>query len=103
MTMRTFFLFLLTLLAALPAQAAERAIVVFDASGSMWGQIDGKTRIEIARQALSGVLGAVPPSTELGLMVYGHREKGSCSDIELAVPPAAGRAGRWRPPPPPRW
>ena len=92
MTMRTFFLFLFTLLAALPVQAAERAIVVFDASGSMWGQIDGKTRIEIARQALSGVLGAVPPSTELGLMVYGHREKGSCSDIELAVPPEAGSA-----------
>lgn len=92
MTMRTFFIFLFTLFAALPAQSAERAIVVFDASGSMWGQIDGKTRIEIARQALSGVLGAVPPATELGLMVYGHREKGSCSDIELAVPPAAGSA-----------
>ena len=25
-------------------------------------------------------------------MAYGHRDKGSCSDIELIVPPAAGTA-----------
>ncbi|MBN9009154.1 MAG: hypothetical protein J0H63_03140, partial [Rhizobiales bacterium] len=29
---------------------------------------------------------------ELGLMAYGHREKGSCDDIELMVPPAAETA-----------
>ncbi|MGL5010525.1 MAG: vWA domain-containing protein, partial [Paracoccaceae bacterium] len=29
---------------------------------------------------------------ELGLLAYGHREKGNCNDIELIVPPATGRA-----------
>ena len=78
--------------AAAPAQSAEKTIVVLDASGSMWGQIDGKTKIEIARETLASVLTSVPATTELGLMVYGHREKGSCADIELAVPPMAGSA-----------
>lgn len=75
-----------------PAAAADRTIVILDASGSMWGQIGGKAKIEIARETLATVLKTVPADTELGLMVYGHREKGSCSDIELAVPPKKGSA-----------
>jgi len=73
-------------------QAADRAIIVLDASGSMWGQIDGRPKADIAREALRTVLQSVPAGTELGLMVYGHREKGSCTDIELVVPPAEGSA-----------
>jgi Ca-activated chloride channel family protein len=80
----------LAAVSALPAVAADRTIIVFDASGSMWAQIDGKSRIEIARETISSVLGSLPADAELGLMAYGHREKGSCSDIELLVPPAAG-------------
>ena len=76
----------------LPSFAAEKTIIVFDASGSMWAQIDGKSRIEIARETIGNVLAAMPVDRELGLMVYGHREKGSCTDIELVVPPAAGTA-----------
>ncbi|MCF3640133.1 VWA domain-containing protein [Rhizobium sp. TRM95111] len=87
-----FLLPILFALAAPPALSAEKTIVVLDASGSMWGQIDGKAKIEIARETLGTVLKSVPSSTELGLMVYGHREKGSCGDIELAVPPVAGSA-----------
>ena len=74
------------------ATAADRTIIVLDASGSMWGQIDGKPKLEIARETLRTVLQSVPADMELGLMAYGHREKGSCSDIELVVPPAAGSA-----------
>jgi Ca-activated chloride channel homolog len=80
----------LCILAAAPAHAADKTIIVFDASGSMWAQIDGKARIEIAKETVESVLGALPPESELGLMAYGHREKGSCTDIELLVPPAAG-------------
>ncbi len=80
----------LILSAVVPVFAGERAIIVFDASGSMWAQIDGKPKIEIARETLDTVLQTLPPTTELGLIAYGHREKGSCADIELAVPPAAG-------------
>ncbi|MEO7222902.1 MAG: VWA domain-containing protein, partial [Devosia sp.] len=84
---------LLALLAlSLPAAASSRAIVILDASGSMWAQIDGKTRIEIARDTLKDVLSGVPAELELGFMAYGHRTKGDCTDIELLVPPEAGTA-----------
>lgn len=69
-----------------------KSIIVLDASGSMWGQIDGRAKLEIAREALAGVLSGIDPATELGLMAYGHREKGSCSDIQLVVPPGPGTA-----------
>ena len=77
-------------LSSLAAIAADRAIIVLDASGSMWGQIDGKPKLEIARETLRTVLQSVPADLELGLIAYGHREKGNCDDIELVVPPGAG-------------
>lgn len=74
------------------AAAADRAIIVLDGSGSMWGQIGGKPKLEIARETLRTVLGTVPAEMELGLMAYGHRQKGVCSDIELVVEPGPGTA-----------
>ncbi|MCU0827065.1 MAG: VWA domain-containing protein [Tabrizicola sp.] len=74
------------------AFAEGKSIIVLDASGSMWGQIDGRAKLEIAREALGSVLSGIDPATEIGLMAYGHREKGSCEDIELVVPPGAGTA-----------
>lgn len=74
------------------AVAADRAIIILDASGSMWGQIEGRPKLEIARETLKKVLPTIPADLELGLMAYGHREKGNCNDIELVVPPAAGTA-----------
>ncbi len=65
-------------------------MIVLDASGSMWGQIEGVSKIEIARDVLGEVLENVPEARELGLVVYGHRRKGDCADIELAVPAATG-------------
>lgn len=75
------------------AFANDKAIIVLDASGSMWGQIDGKTKIEIARETLTQVLGTIPDTLDLGLVAYGHREKGSCSDIEEIVKPGPGTHG----------
>ena len=57
-------------LSCAPAHAAERAIIVLDASGSMWGQIDGTAKITIARETLGKVLGEIPAETELGLVAY---------------------------------
>ena len=79
-------------LCAAPVLAEGKSIIVLDASGSMWGQIEGRPKLEIAREALGTVLSSMDPETEIGLMAYGHREKGSCEDIELVVPPAAGTA-----------
>ncbi|MCO5082791.1 MAG: VWA domain-containing protein [Rhizobiaceae bacterium] len=80
------------LLATAASLAGERAIIVLDASGSMWGQIGSKPKLEIARETLRTVLKSIPADMELGLIAYGHREKGSCEDIELVVPPATGTA-----------
>lgn len=77
-------------LSCAPANAADKAIIVLDGSGSMWGQIDGRPKLDIARETLGKVLSTVPPDLELGLMAYGHRKKGQCDDIELIVEPAAG-------------
>ncbi len=70
--------------------AAEDTIIVLDASGSMWAQIDGSHKITIAREVLDEVLGQLPAEQALGFMAYGHRQKGVCSDIELLVAPNAG-------------
>jgi len=80
------------LLCLLPAatQAGEksRVMLVLDASGSMWGQIDGVAKITIAQKVIGQLLDTLPPEQELGLTVYGHRRKGDCSDIETILPPA---------------
>jgi len=67
---------------------AENAMLVLDASGSMWGQIDGKTKIEIARSAVADMLKTWPQDHQLGLLAYGHRTKGDCADIETLLPVA---------------
>lgn len=60
----------------------DATIIVLDGSGSMWGQIDGTTKIEIAREVLTDILHDWSPDTEIGLFAYGHRREADCSDIE---------------------
>ncbi|MFV2034460.1 MAG: VWA domain-containing protein, partial [Halocynthiibacter sp.] len=69
------------------AQEAPRSILVLDASGSMWGQIDGVAKIDIAREVIIDLLQSLPAEQELGLTVYGHRRKGDCGDIETIIAP----------------
>lgn len=74
-------------MASAPAVAAGTdAILILDASGSMWGQVDGQTKISAARQAVDAILAKWKPDDRLGLMAYGHRSKGDCKDIEMMVP-----------------
>jgi len=83
--------------AAAPAALAAdglKAILVLDASGSMWGEVDGRAKIEIARDTVGEILGAWRDGDALGLVAYGHRTKGSCDDIEvIAAPGPVDRAG----------
>ncbi|MEB8432971.1 VWA domain-containing protein [Cocleimonas sp. KMM 6892] len=80
------FFSLFSLATSVSANAEDKAIIVFDASGSMWGQLDGKTKIEIAKKTLSDVVTNWDDEKQLGLLAYGHRRKGDCSDIETLVP-----------------
>ena len=90
---------------AAPANS-PRTMIVLDGSNSMWGEIGGRDKIEIARETLSTVLQSLPIDQELGLVAYGHRRRGDCSDIEELVPlnnaassigAIADSAGRVRP------
>jgi len=79
-------LLLFSLLTASLAEAKPKTVIIFDASGSMWGQINGVAKIEIAKSTLKDVIKGWNPSVDLGLTVYGHRRKGDCSDIESVIP-----------------
>ncbi len=79
-----------------PAHAQERNVMlVLDASNSMWGQIDGKNKIVIARDVVRDVLGDVPAGMKLGVLAYGHRSEGDCNDIETVLPVEAVDADRY--------
>ena len=77
----------LLLPATLAAQDRPNTILVLDGSGSMWGQIDGVPKITIAQDVVTDLLQTLPADQRLGLTVYGHRERGNCSDIETVVAP----------------
>ena len=68
--------------------ASPRANIVFilDGSGSMWGQIEGKAKIDIAKEVLTGLIKDLPAGVDVGLVVYGHRSKGDCNDVEELAP-----------------
>jgi Ca-activated chloride channel family protein len=70
----------------LVAEDNPRAVIILDASGSMWGQIDGTPKITIAKDVLKDVVSKWNSQVELGLSVYGHRSKGDCDDIETIIP-----------------
>lgn len=70
------------------APKANDVVLVLDVSNSMWGQIDGIAKIEIAREVIAGLVADWSPDVGLGLVAYGHRRERDCGDIELVVPVA---------------
>ena len=69
-----------------PAAASPNLLFILDASGSMWGKVDNSLKIDAAKVALTHLIGDLPPETKVGLMAYGHREKSSCTDVEMLLP-----------------
>ncbi len=67
------------------APSSGKLLLILDASGSMWGQINGENKISIAKSVLKDITGELPEGTEVGLIAYGHRQKGDCKDIETIV------------------
>ena len=68
----------------------DRAVeIVVDASNSMWGQIDGKSKMEIAKTTLEEVSYWLPDDLDLALRAYGNTsssDKNNCADSSLLVP-----------------
>jgi Ca-activated chloride channel homolog len=69
------------------AEEGARVILVLDASGSMWGQIGGKPKMQIAKEVVGKVIANWKEADEIGLVAYGHRQKGSCDDIQVLIEP----------------
>ncbi len=80
---------------ALEESLATHLILVFDASGSMAGDIEGKTKLDIAKEATKSFLAdsKIDTNLEVGIIVYGHQgdntEKNkslSCEGVETIYP-----------------
>ncbi len=60
-------------------------IFILDASGSMWGQVEGVAKITIAKEVLSGLIQDLPDEAVVGLVAYGHRREGDCDDVQELI------------------
>ncbi len=78
----------MTAAGAARANEPANAIIVFDGSGSMWGKLDGErqTKLVNARDALKSAIPKLKPEMRLGLVSFGHRRQGDCSDVQLIQP-----------------
>ena len=65
---------------------AGNFIFILDASGSMAAQIQGRAKIDVAKEVLSGLIRDLPATSNVGLVAYGHRQKGDCTDVEELAP-----------------
>ena len=66
-----------------PGLAETNMLFILDGSNSMWGQVEGVAKIKTAQDVLADLVADLPKSTKVGLMVYGHRSRESCDDIEI--------------------
>ena len=75
-------------LAAGTAFAAEppAMVVVFDATNSMWGQIDGENKVVLLRKALSHAFEAAQGKLDMGLLSYGSNEEAVCTAVNRVRP-----------------
>jgi Ca-activated chloride channel homolog len=73
-----------------PCRAADvgtgNLIFILDASGSMAAQVQGRIKIDVAKEVLSSLIKDLPMSANVGLVAYGHRQKGDCSDVQELSP-----------------
>ena len=80
-----------------PTSGPASAMIIFDGSGSMWGRLDGdtkKTKLDLARDAVRQALTKAPAQSKIGLMSFGHRRAGDCSDVEIILPAGEGDTAR---------
>lgn len=71
-------------------KASKNVELILDASNSMWGQIQGKAKIVIAKEVLNQIINGLPDEMNVGLRLYGHRydlkNSRACQDTELVAP-----------------
>jgi len=69
---------------------SDRSVeIVVDASKSMWGQIDGRSKMDIAKTTLEDLSYGLPDDISLALRAYGNTspsDQNNCADSSLLVP-----------------
>jgi hypothetical protein len=65
----------------------SQVMMILDGSNSMWGRVDGEPKISIAKELMTDLITNWDDSTDMGMMIYGHRRKGDCADIEVVAMP----------------
>jgi hypothetical protein len=78
-----------------PASAqnpSTNVMFIFDASGSMKRPAGNETRMSVAKRVFGETLAAMPKEVQTGLLVFGHRRRNDCSDIEVISPIGADSA-----------
>ena len=65
--------------------ASANLLFILDASGSMWGRVEGEPKAVVAKEVMSGLVRQLPADARAGLIAYGHNRKGDCMDIESLV------------------
>ena len=50
-------------------EAPSPILFIYDASGSMWGQLEGKTKKEIASDVLATSINNLPDNQRIGLLL----------------------------------
>lgn len=60
-------------------------VFIYDASGSMWGKMESRTKKEIASDVLTQTVQSLDDKQKIGLVAYGHRNKKDCRDVETLV------------------
>lgn len=58
--------------------------IILDASGSMKAQVNGRTKMELAKEAIDTFTSSLPKEAKVALRVYGHKGTGSDADKELS-------------------
>src|SRR5262249_22660353 len=74
-----------------PVQAGQGEIeLILDCSGSMTDTVEGRPKIQIAKQCVNELIESLPEGQRVGLRAYGHHaffaKVTSCADTELLVP-----------------
>jgi hypothetical protein len=68
------------------ATPTDKFLFILDASNSMWAQIQGRAKIDIAKNVLVDIVSELPAKASVGLAAYGHQShhgKRDCTDIAL--------------------
>jgi len=72
------------------ARAASNILFILDGSGSMAAKVEGRAKIDVAKEVLGTLIADLPADTRAGLVAYGHTRKDDCKDVQVLTPLGEG-------------